>query len=427
LYFVVQILKMIYRLSKKDKNVKGVIELESSKSISNRVLIINKLCKDSFEIKRLSGAKDTQTLLRLLSQKESTFDAGHAGTTFRFMTAFLATQNGTQIMTGSERMQQRPIADLVSALNLLGADIQYLKNEGYPPLQINAPKAFGENNKLTISASVSSQFITALLLIAPTLPKGLILTLEGNVVSRSYIEMTLVLMQNFGVSHTWEGDTISILPQEYQAKNFIVESDWSAASYYFSVAAFADDLELQLIGLQENSLQGDSAIVGMMQQFGVQTTFTETGLILTKKGEKTTMFEQDFLLCPDIAQTLAVACAGTGITGLFSGLETLRVKETDRILALKNELSKVNTRFYALPKRFSQKTNVEYFMTEEKANWSGTPIFATYEDHRMAMSFAPLAMFAPIKIEHPNVVEKSYPTFWEDLKKLGFEYLQEPN
>ena len=412
---------MIYTISKKDKNVKGVIELESSKSISNRVLIINKLCKEKFNIKRLSGAKDTQTLLRLLSQKENTFDAGHAGTTFRFMTAFLATQEGEQILTGSERMQQRPIGDLVSALNSLGADIHYLKNEGYPPLQINTPKAFGENNELSISASVSSQFITALLLIAPTLPKGLILTLEGNIVSRSYIEMTLALMQNFGISHTWEGNTISILPQEYKAKDFTVESDWSAASYYFSIAAFADDLDLQLIGLQENSLQGDSVITEMIQQFGVQTTFTENGLRLTKSEEKTALFEWDFILCPDIAQTLAVACAGTGITGLFSGLETLRVKETDRILALKNELTKVNTRFYALPKRFSQKTSIEYFMTEEKANWSDAPVFATYEDHRMAMAFAPLAMFAPVKIEHPNVVEKSYPTFWNDLEKLGFE------
>ena len=412
---------MIYTISKKDKNVKGVIELESSKSISNRILIINKLCKENFDIKRLSGAKDTQTLLRLLSQKENTFDAGHAGTTFRFMTAFLATQEGEQILTGSERMQQRPIGDLVSALNSLGADIHYLKNEGYPPLQINTPKAFGENNELSISASVSSQFITALLLIAPTLPKGLILTLEGNIVSRSYIEMTLALMQNFGISHTWEGNTISILPQEYKAKDFTVESDWSAASYYFSIAAFADDLDLQLIGLQENSLQGDSVITEMIQQFGVQTTFTENGLRLTKSEEKTALFEWDFILCPDIAQTLAVACAGTGITGLFSGLETLRVKETDRILALKNELTKVNTRFYALPKRFSQKTSIEYFMTEEKANWSDAPVFATYEDHRMAMAFAPLAMFAPVKIEHPNVVEKSYPTFWNDLEKLGFE------
>ena len=330
---------MIYTISKKDKNVKGVIELESSKSISNRVLIINKLCKEKFDIKRLSGAKDTQTLLSLLSQNETTFDAGHAGTTFRFMTAFLATQEGTQIMTGSERMQQRPIGDLVSALNSLGADIHYLKNEGYPPLQINTPKSFGENNKLSIAASVSSQFITALLLIAPTLPKGLILTLEGNIVSRSYIEMTLALMQNFGVSHTWEGNTISILPQEYEAKDFTVESDWSAASYYFSIAAFSDDLDLQLIGLQENSLQGDSIITEMMEQFGVKTTFTEHGLHLTKSGEKTALFEWDFILCPDIAQTLAVACAGTGITGLFSGLETLRVKETDRILALKNERS----------------------------------------------------------------------------------------
>jgi 3-phosphoshikimate 1-carboxyvinyltransferase len=413
---------MIYKISKKNKNIVGSIELESSKSISNRVLIIRALCDYSFQINRLSGAKDTQTLLRLLDQKDTTFDAGHAGTTFRFMTAFLATQQGTQIMTGSERMQQRPVGELVTALNELGADIKYLKNEGYPPLEINTPTDFGKNNQLSILATTSSQFITALLLIAPTLPNGLELTLEGNIVSRPYIEMTLSLMDFFGVKNTWKGNKISIAPQKYTAQTFTVESDWSAASYYFSMAAFAEELDLELIGLQENSLQGDSAIVEMMEEFGVKTTFSEHGLRLTKNDEeKTPLFEYDFLRCPDIAQTLAVACAGVGIQGLFSGLETLRVKETDRIAALKNELAKVNSRFYALPKRFSQKSTKEYFSLEEKAVWEQTPTFSTYEDHRMAMSFAPLAMFSPIQIEHPNVVEKSYPDFWNDFKKLDFE------
>jgi 3-phosphoshikimate 1-carboxyvinyltransferase len=413
---------MIYKISKKNKNIVGSIELESSKSISNRVLIIRALCDSSFQINRLSGAKDTQTLLRLLDQKETTFDAGHAGTTFRFMTAFLATQQGTQIMTGSERMQQRPVGELVTALNELGANIKYLKNEGYPPLEINTPTDFGKNNQLSILATTSSQFITALLLIAPTLPNGLELTLEGNIVSRPYIEMTLSLMDFFGVKNTWKGNKISIAPQKYTAQTFTVESDWSAASYYFSMAAFAEQLDLELIGLQENSLQGDSAIVEMMEEFGVKTTFSEHGLRLMKNDEeKTPLFEYDFLRCPDIAQTLAVACAGVGIQGLFSGLETLRVKETDRIAALKNELAKVNSRFYALPKRFSQKSTKEYFSLEEKAVWEQTPTFSTYEDHRMAMAFAPLAMFSPIQIEHPNVVEKSYPDFWNDFKKLDFE------
>ncbi len=414
---------MTYLISKKNKNIQGRIVLESSKSISNRVLIIRALCEEKFNIHRLSGAKDTQTLLRLLGDNEAqTFDAGHAGTTFRFMTAYLATQAGTQIMTGSERMQQRPVGELVTALNALGADVKYLKNEGYPPLEINTPTDFGKNNLLSIPASVSSQFITALLLIAPTLPKGLILTLEGNIVSRPYIEMTLALLQYFGVSHTWEDNTISIAPQKYQGRDFTVESDWSAASYYFTIAAFADELDLQLIGLQENSLQGDSVIVEMMESFGVTTTFENDGLRLTKSGEQNAeLLEWDFLRCPDIAQTLAVACAGVGMQGLFSGLETLRVKETDRIAALQQELGKINSYFSALPKRFSRKSSKEFFTVEEKAHWENAPTFATYEDHRMAMAFAPLAMLAPIQVEHPQVVEKSYPAFWEDLKSLGFE------
>jgi 3-phosphoshikimate 1-carboxyvinyltransferase len=416
-------MEMTYQVRKENKHVKGAIELESSKSISNRVLIIRALCENSFDIQRLSGAKDTQTLLKLLNSKENdTFDAGHAGTTFRFMTAFLATQQGTQIMTGSERMQQRPIGELVNALNALGADIEYLRNEGYPPLKINSPNDFGKNNALSIPASVSSQFITALLLIAPTLPNGLELTLEGNIVSRPYIEMTLALMQYFGVESTWNGNLISVKPQSYVAKDFTVESDWSAASYYFIMAAFADDLDLELIGLQENSLQGDSIIVEMIKDFGVKTEFSSNGLRLVKSGDNNAdAFEWDFLKCPDIAQSLAVICAGTGVQGLFSGLETLRVKETDRIAALKNELIKVNAFFMPLPKRFSQKSEKEFFMVEGKADWQQAPLFATYEDHRMAMAFAPLAMFHTIEIEHPQVVEKSYPGFWKDLEALGFE------
>lgn len=413
---------MRYKITKSDRTIQGKIILDSSKSISNRTLIIKALCKENINIHRLSKAKDTQTLLQLLSQKGDEYDAGPAGTTFRFLTAYLATQQGTQILTGSERMKQRPIGDLVTALRQIGADIEYIENEGYPPLKINAPQNSDFAGQVNIPASTSSQFITALLLIAPTMPKGLTLTLEGEIVSRSYIEMTLSLMQYFGVSHTWEGNQIIVAPQEYQAKDFTVEADWSAASYYYAIAAFADNLDLQLEGLYAESTQGDSIIAKMSEHFGITTTFNENGLHLQKSNKpESPMFEWDFILCPDIAQTLAVMCGGVGKLGLFSGLETLKVKETDRIAALQNELGKIQVWFSALPTKFSKKSNVQYYQLDGKATWENEVTFPTYEDHRMAMAFTPLAMLGTISIEEPNVVEKSYPNFWEDLKSLGFQ------
>ena len=421
---------MIYKIAKPNRRIVGEITLDGSKSISNRILIINALCKENFKIDRISTSKDTQTLTKLLSQKDSNvYDAGAAGTTFRFMTAYLALQEGTQILTGSERMKQRPIGKLVNALHALGCDIEYVENEGYPPLKINAPNPL-TTNELSISADTSSQYITALLMIAPTLPNGLRLTLEGNIVSLPYIQMTLSLMQYFGVEHAWSGNTIIVENQDYVAKDIVVEADWSAASYYYALAAFADELDLKLNGLFKNSLQGDSVAVEMGFHFGVDTTYidatenTEGGLHLKKSGEPMTeMFEWDFLKCPDIAQTFAVICAGTGVQGLFTGLETLFIKETDRVAALKNELAKVGVSFVKLPTKFSQKSHKQYFMVEGKAQWDKIPLFPTYEDHRMAMAFAPLAMINTIKIEDPSVVEKSYPEFWEDLKKLGFEIM----
>jgi 3-phosphoshikimate 1-carboxyvinyltransferase len=248
---------MVYCISKPNRRIVGEITLDGSKSISNRALIIQALCQDSFDIHRISSSKDTQTLIQLLGQTEGdTYDAGAAGTTFRFMTAFLALQDGTQILTGSERMQQRPIGKLVNALRSLGCDIEYLKNEGYPPLRINSPKSL-TTNTLTIAADTSSQYITALLLIAPTLQNGLRLTLEGKIVSLPYIQMTLGLMAYFGVNHIWEGNTIVVEPQVYQAKDLTIEADWSAASYYYALAAFADELDLTLNGLFQDSLQGN--------------------------------------------------------------------------------------------------------------------------------------------------------------------------
>ncbi|HFC00997.1 MAG TPA: 3-phosphoshikimate 1-carboxyvinyltransferase [Phaeodactylibacter sp.] len=421
---------------KKDKILQGEITLNGSKSISNRALIIRALSGQAFSIKNISTSKDTQTLEKLLNQfstqkAEETIElnTGHAGTTFRFLTGYLASQKGTQILTGSQRMKQRPIKILVDALQKLGANIEYLEAEGFPPLRIGESKSGFFKNKITIAADTSSQYISSLLMLAPTLPEGLELVLEGKIVSVPYIQMTLKLMQKFGIQHSWKKENhqqiIKIAPQIYQGKNFIVEADWSAASYYFSLAALADEVDLQLNGLFEKSTQGDAVIVQIMTKFGVATTFNEKGIYLKKSGDTpVSMFEYDFLECPDIAQTVAVVCGGLGTTGLFSGLDTLSIKETDRILALQNELQKVQVFFSKLPPHFSKKTNKTFYMIEGKAVLD-SPTFATYEDHRMAMSFAPLALFGKINIEKPKVVEKSYPDFWKDLKALGFSILDE--
>ena len=410
---------MTYLLSKPDRHLQGTIYLDGSKSISNRALIIRALCGQDFPIEHLSTSRDTTTLQQLLAQEQGTFDCGAAGTTFRFLTAYLALQPGSQVLTGSERMKKRPIGVLVEALRQLGASINYLEKEGYPPLQINAP-TIGNTKALSISAGTSSQFISALLMIAPYLPNGLDLELEGLIVSRPYIEMTLSLIAHFGVPHEWTGQTIRIQPRPYQARSFKVEADWSAASYYYAMAAFADQLDLHLHGLGANSLQGDSVLVEMMQHFGVTTRFTKKGLHLQKGETPKPAFEWDFIRCPDIAQSLAVVCGGLGIPGLFSGLETLSIKETDRIAALKEELAKVQVSFAQLPAHFSKRSDKTFYIVEDKAQIA-MPTFATYEDHRMAMAFAPLAMLAPIRIQDPAVVGKSYPKFWEDIATLGFE------
>ncbi len=409
---------MTYQLSKNGRQINNEITLDGSKSISNRTLIIRALCSDTIEIRNLSTSIDTQTLQELLDSKEKVLDAGAAGTTFRFMTAYLALQNGTQILTGSQRMKSRPIGVPVDALRQLGASIEYLEKEGYPPLKIKSPQ-IGNTNHLSISANVSSQYISALLMIAPSLPAGLILQLSNKIVSRPYIEMTLNLMSFFSIEYEWKDGLIKISPQKYKAKDFKVEADWSAASYYYAIAAFSESLNLQLNNLWENSVQGDAVVAKIMEQFGILTTFNESGIHLQKSGNSITKtFEWDFIKCPDIAQTLAVICGGVGTKGTFTGLETLRIKETDRIAALHDELKKVAVSFSETPS--SKNIEKEYFLTEGKARLD-QPLFKTYEDHRMAMAFAPLAMFGKILIKDPKVVEKSYPKFWEDISKLGFQ------
>jgi len=413
---------MVYTLRKTDLRLTGELTLAGSKSIANRALVIRALCGEDFPIAHLANAKDTQLLQDLLESDAEIRDAGAAGTTFRFLTAYLALLPGTQVLTGTDRMKQRPIGLLVEALRKHGARIHYLENKGYPPLRIGPPQIPGKTNRISIPAGTSSQYISALLLIAPTMPRGLELTLKGKVVSRPYINMTLALMAYFGVRHEWRGEVITVAPQAYRARPFTVEADWSAASYYYAMAALADEVELTLNGLYEDSIQGDAVLPKMMRSFGVVTEYDKTGIRLRREGRaEKQVFEWDFLTCPDLAQTLAVTCAGLGVEGRFTGLETLRIKETDRIAALQRELAKVNASIDEMPTAGAPRPDRTYFRVSGQALVRECPSFATYEDHRMAMAMAPLALLGDIAIQEPEVVVKSYPDFWKDLEKVGFE------
>lgn len=418
----------VLQLSGPQGPLHGEITLEGSKSISNRALIVLALAgADPADwLQRLSASKDTVTLQRLLRQTDSdVYDAGDAGTTFRFMTARLCLLPGTQTLTGSARMLERPIGALVTALRSLGADIEYLGQEGYPPLRIGSPGQLGKTSRtVRIHGGTSSQFLSALLMIGPCLPEGLELIPEGALVSRPYLEMTMQLMRYFGASVEWQDERIVVAPGTYTPKPFVVEADWSAASYWYAIAALAKDPDLRLHGLFANSWQGDAVLARMMQSFGIQTVFEETGIHIHASGTPSkSVFEWNFLECPDIAQTLAVVCAGLGVQGIFSGLETLSIKETDRIAAIRNELAKVGVSFSKLPAKFNKKSpDQTFYLVDGKAHWDEAPQFATYGDHRMAMAFAPLALLGPVKIEDPEVVRKSYGSFWEHLRLAGFRF-----
>lgn len=403
--------------------LKGVVALPASKSISNRVLIIRALCADFFPIDNLSDAQDTVTLNQILDEfgkGQTEFNVGHAGTTFRFLTAFLATKEGSQILTGSARMLQRPIGPLVDALRQIGANIEYLGEEGYPPLRINTPQ-FTDNHRVKIFAGMSSQFLSALLLVAPYLPKGLILEPEGKMVSSSYLQMTMDLMREFGAEIDQAEKVIHVQAGAYRAKVFEVESDWSAASYFFGMAVGADEVDLLLPKLRANSLQGDQAIVRLAAKFGIGSRYTEEGVRIFKdRALEEEMLDIDFLEFPDLAQTVMVMVALAGKTGFFTGLETLKIKETDRIHALQSELKKVGIYFTLLPQKFSSQSGKEFYTINGQLDLTQVPTFATYEDHRMAMAFAMLATKGQVKIENPKVVRKSFPAFWEVLLGLGF-------
>ncbi|WP_235297265.1 3-phosphoshikimate 1-carboxyvinyltransferase [Portibacter marinus] len=410
-----------YLVSKNDRKLEGEITLDGSKSLSNRALIIQALCEEDFDIHSCSTSDDVESMKALLASKDDVLNAHHAGTTFRFLCAYLCLREGEQVLTGSERMQQRPIGPLVDALKKLGANISYVAKEGYPPLRIGTLDKAKYAAKVSVSAGTSSQFITSLLLIAPSLPQGLEIELVGELVSRPYLEMTLKMMEYFGVHHQWEDQTIKVDPQKYQARDITIEADWSAASYYYIMAAFSEHTDLKLKGLSNKSLQGDRSIADIMEVFGLKSSFNENSVHITTGGDEKQMLDYDFINDPDIAQSVAVACAGVGKPGIFTGLKTLRIKETDRIAALQNELGKVGVYFTLLPERFAKKSGKEYYMLEGKAvQPKDTPDFDTYKDHRMAMAFAPLGMLFPVIVNEPDVVSKSYPGYWEDLKSLGF-------
>ena len=405
--------------------IKGSVHLDGSKSISNRALIMKALAGNAeISLDHLSNSKDTQLMNSLLQSSDTILDAGAAGTTFRFLTAFLALSTKEVILTGSERMKQRPIGELVDTLNTMGANIEYLEKSGYPPLQFHPADLNLLNRKVSIKSTISSQYISALLMIGPAMANGLELTMIGEVISRPYIEMTLAMMSHFGIESNWEGDTITIEPQVYKSNHLFVEGDWSAASYYYSLAAIAEEVDLNLYGVTRNSLQGDAVIAEIGKLFNVDTAYFPDHIRLTKSNAPLPKsIEWDFIRCPDLAQTVLAMCAATGVTGVFTGLQTLRIKETDRIAAMKAELKKIGVPFYRLPGKMTKYSQAEYHMIEGIARFEGIPSFDTYEDHRMAMCMAPLALLHPIEIQHQEVVVKSHGNYWNDLKSLGMTIL----
>lgn len=383
--------------------------LPASKSLSNRALILAALTKGESTIQNLSNANDTQLMQRLINSSEKIIDVEDAGTTMRFLTAYFAATNQSKILTGTPRMKQRPIGILVDALRKIGVEINFLENDGYPSHEIISFTK-QQNSAIEIKGDVSSQFISALMMIAPSLPNGLALKLLGKVGSLPYIEMTAGLMRTFGVDVELQEAVINIVPQKYSPASLTIESDWSNASYWFAFTALATEASITLPRLFKDSLQGDQAIIAIMDNLGVAATWKGEDLLLTKKDANPN-FTWDFTHCPDLAQTVAVVCAAKGIEGNFTGLESLRVKETDRIKALQIELKKIGAQ-----------------LIESKNEWTLIPStslpaeqsFETYEDHRMAMAFAPLATLMNIEILGPKAVRKSYPTFWDDIKSFGF-------
>lgn len=392
---------------------KTSVQLPASKSICNRALILNALSYSPYEIQNLSDCDDTDVMVKALNSNDSHFDVKAAGTAMRFLTAFLSKVVGEWTITGTERMKNRPIRILVDALNAVGAKIEYLEKEGFPPLRIMGSALQG--GEISLDGGVSSQYISALLMIAPLMEKGLTLHLQGKVISKPYIHLTLQLMKQYGVESEWVGSTIKVAPQSYRPLPYTVESDWSAASYWYEMMALSQQAEIELKGLFKESLQGDAAGAKLFAQLGVATDYKAGGVVLRKNGNVCQKLIYDFVNEPDLAQTFVTTCAFMDIPFRFTGLQSLKIKETDRIEALKCELRKLG-----------------YVLTDTNGSileWNGErcepephPVITTYEDHRMAMAFAPASLVRKegIEIAHPEVVSKSYPHFWENLESAGF-------
>ena len=416
------------RLTAPQSTIHAVVTLPSSKSICNRALIMHALSGAEDSIANLSDCDDTRVMLRALQNMPEIIDIQAAGTAMRFLTAFLSISNGEHKLTGTDRMKQRPIRILVDALRSLGADITYTEREGFPPLRIKGCTL--QQHEVELPGNVSSQYISALLLIGPMLPNGLHLTLTGDIVSRPYINLTLQLMKEFGAAASWKSDNeLLVLSQPYHSIPFTVESDWSAASYWYEIVALSEKASVTLPALYQNSYQGDAKVAELFTQLGVSTRFIEENenpddkegtnqknkkIILERVERTIDRMEYDFVNQPDLAQTFVVTCALLSIPFRFCGLQSLKIKETDRIAALIKELRKLG-----------------YVLKEEAGSvlsWDGErcesdvrPAIDTYEDHRMAMSFAPAILRIPnLWINNPQVVSKSYPHYWENLAAVGF-------
>ena len=406
---------MKYRLTSPSL-IKASVTLPTSKSISNRVLILNALSKNAQSIENISDSDDTKVLQKALSDTSGIIDIGAAGTAMRFLTAYFATTPGQRVLTGSERMKKRPVKVLADALRQLGASIRYTEEDGYPPLLIEG-KAL-EGGTIEISGDISSQYISALLMVAPTLKKGLHVNITGELISAPYVELTLQLMKTFGVESKWEENRIDIPPQPYTSTPYRVEGDWSAASYWYEIAALCPNAEIHLNGLFRNSLQGDAKVAGIFERLGVTTVFSGEEVILTNNGKKPDCFEYNFVNEPDLAQAVAVTCALLKIPFRFEGVQSLKIKETDRIEALRTELGKLG---YQLDKSDGRALSWNGVFSEPCQE----AVIHTYDDHRMAMAFAPVCLKTrAVTIVDPLVNSKSYPLFWNDLQAAGFGILK---
>ena len=399
------------RIRHQSGNLHGKIQITGSKSESNRMLLLQALFPQ-ITLDNLSNSDDTVSMKSGLEGDNDLVDIGHAGTSMRFLTAYYSSlENQEKTLTGSPRMQERPIGILVDALRQLGADISYLKKEGYPPLLIKGKRLTASEVRLT--ANISSQYITALMLIAPSLPHGLCLHLKGKITSVPYIKMTLSLLRQIGVEATFSGQRVQVYPKNNIAQTtHAVESDWSSSSYYFSMVALAKDADISLSTYKENSLQGDKVLMGIYEQLGVKSMIKNNTLYLKKQALGSKQVKLDLSDAPDIAQTIAVTCYGLGFACDLTGLHTLKIKETDRLFALQNELKKLGAKI--------EITDNSLHLRKRTNPIQPNVLIETYHDHRMAMAFAPLALLVPMRVQDADVVTKSYPDFWEDLEQSGF-------